>query len=58
VEGLPGPVRKAASDLLGKQPSAHPANGVVKSGNGSALPPASVAAEPALPSKPNVHNAD
>jgi len=55
LEGLAGPVKKAALDLLGKQPSSHPANGVVNVGNGRALPVAPVVAETALPSKPFNH---
>ena len=47
-EGLSGPVRKAASDLLGKQASAAAS---VTAGGGRAMPPTSAAAEPPMPSK-------
>jgi len=49
LEGLSGPVKKAASDLLAKQPGGGAASGVANGGSGRALPP--VAAEPVPSSK-------
>ena len=45
MEGLPGPVKKAASDLLNKQGGS--TSVAVTAGNGRSHAPAPVAAEPA-----------
>jgi hypothetical protein len=52
LEGLSGTVKKAASDLLGKQPNAHPSNGVATAGSGRALPSTSIATESAPSESP------